>query len=194
MVMVANNTFKPHANMMIAVKSYSISGKEEIISQVISDVTATTTKRYFSIKEYTDKLAQAGGGFIDLELLDMDKNIISQNIYWLADDKGEYSGLQKLAASQLQTSAKLLSPGKVAVTLTNPAGAPVAFFNRLSLIDAQSNKRLLPVFYSDNYVSVLPGTNRTIVIDYDTKQYPNLPLLSISGWNLKEHNQTITLN
>ncbi|WP_179415393.1 glycoside hydrolase family 2 protein [Mucilaginibacter sp. E4BP6] len=193
MVMVANNTFKPHTNMMIVVKSYSISGKEDIISQVFSDVTATTTKRYFSIKEYTDKLAQAGGGFIDLELLDKDKKTISQNIYWLADDKGEYSGLQKLPASQLQTSAKLLSPGKVAVTLTNPAGAPVAFFNRLSLIDAQSSKRLLPVFYSDNYVSVLPGTTKTVMVDYDAKQYSNLPMLSISGWNLKGQTQSIVI-
>jgi len=124
----------------------------------------------------------------------MDKKIISQNIYWLADDKGEYSGLQKIPASQLQTSAKLLSPGKVAVTLANPAGAPVAFFNRLSLVDAQNGKRLLPVFYSDNYVSVLPGTTKTVVIDYDAKQYSNLPLLSISGWNLKEQTQTIALN
>jgi len=193
MVMVANNTFKPHTNMMIVVKSYSISGKEEIISQVISDVTATTTKRYFSIKEFTDKLAQAGGGFIDLELLDKDKKTISQNIYWLADDKGEYSGLQKLPASQLQTSARQISVGKVEVTLTNPANAPVAFFNRLSLVDVQSNKRLLPVFYSDNYVSILPGTQRVIVIDYDTKQYPIIPSLSISGWNLKEEIKPIAL-
>ena len=124
----------------------------------------------------------------------MNKKIISQNIYWLADDKGEYSGLQKIPASQLQTSAKLLSAGKVAVTLANPAGAPVAFFNRLSLVDAQNGKRLLPVFYSDNYVSVLPGTTKTVVIDYDAKQYSNLPLLSISGWNLKEQTQTIALN
>jgi len=179
--------------MMIVVKSYSISGKEHIISQVFSDVTATATKRYFSIKEYTDKLAQVGGGFIDLELLDKDKKTISQNIYWLADDKGEYSGLQKLPASQLQTSAKLLSPGKVSVTLTNPTGAPVAFFNRLSLVDAQSNKRLLPIFYSDNYISVLPGTQKTVVIDYDTKQYPTIPMLAISGWNLKGQTQSIVI-
>jgi len=129
-----------------------------------------------------------------MELLDKDKKIISQNIYWLANDKGEYSGLQKLPASQLQTLARQISAGKVVVTLTNPAGAPVAFFNRLSLVDGQGGKRLLPVFYSDNYVSVLPGTQRMVVIDYDVKQYPILPSLSISGWNLKEQTQPIALN
>ncbi|MDB5006824.1 MAG: glycosyl hydrolase [Mucilaginibacter sp.] len=194
MVMVTNNTFKAHTNMMLVVKSYSIGGKEDLISQVFCDVTPTTVKRYFSIKEHMDKLSKDGGGFIDAELLDSNKNIISQNIYWLADDKGEYSGLQKLPPSQIQVSTKLSSPGKVTVTLTNPANAPVAFFNRLSLVDAQTGKRLLPVFYSDNYVSVLPGTQKTIVIDYETGQYPTLPMLSINGWNLKEQKHSIASN
>ncbi|WP_461453488.1 glycoside hydrolase family 2 protein [Mucilaginibacter sp.] len=191
MVMIANNTFKAQTNMMLVVKSYTISGKEELISQVFSDVNPATTRRFFSIKENMDALAKNGGGFIDLELLDKDKKTISQNIYWLADDKGEYSGIQKLPASQVQTSAKQISAGRIAITLTNPANAAVAFFNRLSLVDAQSNKRLLPVFYSDNYVSVLPGTEKTVVIDYDNAQYPNMPLVSISGWNLSP--QTVAI-
>ena len=192
MVMIANNTFKAQTNMMLIVKSYTISGKEELISQVFSDVNPTVTRRIFSIKENMDALAKSGGGFIDLELLNKDKKIISQNIYWLADDKGEYSGLEKMPASQVKTTAKLIAKGKIAVTLTNPANAPVGFFNRLSLVDAQSSKRLLPVFYSDNYISVLPGTQRTVIIDYDATQYPTQPLVSISGWNLGL--QTVSLN
>ena len=186
MVMVANNTFKAYTNMMLVIKTYTISGEEHLVTQVFSDITPTTTKRYLYIKKATDKLQAENGGFVDLELLDHNKNILSQNIYWLPDTTGNYTGLQHLAASQVQTVAKLTTPGKVTVTLTNPANAPVAFFNRLSLVDAQSHKRLLPVFYSDNYVSVLPGTTKTITIDYDSSQYPTIPMLSISGWNLKE--------
>ena len=192
MVMVANNTFKTYTNMMIVVKSYDMNGAENVLSQVFSDVTPTTTKRYFSITEDIDKLKKKDGCFLDLELLDKDKKTISQNIYWLPDEKGEYSGLQKIASSQLQTTAKQIALGKVEVTLANPANAPVAFFNRLSLVDIQTGSRLLPVFYSDNYVSVLPGEHKKIIIDYDTNQYKQLPLVSISGWNLKE--QKININ
>jgi len=185
-VMVANNTFKTHTNMLIVVKTYDMSGKDSVLTQVFSDITPTTTKRYFSIKQDLDKLAKNKGAFVDLELLDYNQKIISQNIYWVPNEKGDYTGLQSMPASQVSTTAKQIAKGKIEVTLSNPKNAPLAFFNRLSLVDDQTKQRLLPVFYSDNYVSVLPGTSRTVTIDYDTAQYPTTPLVSISGWNLKE--------
>ena len=186
MVMVANNTFKTVTNMMMVVKAYDMAGRDTVLTQVISDVTPTTTKRYFSIKDDLDKLAKDKGAFVDLELLDKDQKIISQNIYWVPDEKGLYSGLQGMPISKLVTIPTQVSLGKIKVDLFNPANAPVAFFNRLSLISAQSGQRLLPAFYSDNYISVLPGEHKTIFIDYDATQYPEMPILSISGWNLAE--------
>jgi mannosylglycoprotein endo-beta-mannosidase len=186
MVMVANNTFKTVTNMMIVVKAYDMMGKDTVLTQVISDVTPTTTKRYFSIKDDLDKLAKDKGAFVDLELLDKDKKIISQNIYWVPDEKGLYSGLQDMPVSELMSTPTQVSHGKIKIDLANPVNAPVAFFNRLSLINAKNGQRLLPAFYSDNYISVLPGEHKTIFIDYDAIQYPEMPMLSISGWNLAE--------
>jgi hypothetical protein len=71
------------------------------------------------------------------------------------------------------------------VTLRNPAGGPVAFFNRVSLVDAKTKQRLLPVFYSDNYFSVLPGESKTIIVDY-TPQKGETPMVSVRGWNVEE--------
>ena len=65
--------------------------------------------------------------FLSLRLMDVNKNIVSDNLYWLPDEKGIYSGLKKIAASQLETVAKQTAPGTVEVTLSNPANAPVAF-------------------------------------------------------------------
>ncbi|MFD2145982.1 hypothetical protein [Mucilaginibacter antarcticus] len=48
-------------------------------------------------------------------------------MYWLADKKGEYSGLNEMPASKLTITAKRLSKGKIAVILVNPNAAPVAF-------------------------------------------------------------------
>jgi mannosylglycoprotein endo-beta-mannosidase len=191
MVMVANNTFKGYTNMMLVVKTYDMAGKENLVSQVFADVTPTTTKRYFSIKRELTSAAKDNGAFVDLEILDHNQKCISQNIYWVPNEKGEYTGLQKMPASQVQVSAKQLVPGKIQATLTNPANAPLAFFNRLSLVNAHTNQRLLPVFYSDNYVSVLPGETKTVVMDYDAAQYPDKPSVSISGWNLTQ--QTVQI-
>ena len=74
--------------------------------------------------------------------------------------------------------------------LKNPAGGPVAFFNRVSLVDPKTKERLLPVFYSDNYVSVLPGESKTITLDYTPKAGVT-PEVSVRGWNLTEKNYPV---
>jgi hypothetical protein len=186
MVMIANNTFKTVSNMLLVVKTYDVNGKADLVTQVFEDVTPTTTKRYLSVKSEMAKLEKKGGGFLVLQLFDNDQKIISENTYWLPDEGGNYTALQNMPAARVQLSVKQVTNGKISVKITIPADAPVSFFNRLSLVDANSHERLLPVFYSDNYITVLPGETKTITIDYDSKQYPQKQLVSVSGWNLKE--------
>jgi hypothetical protein len=172
--------------MFLVVKTYDMKGNEKLITQIIEEVLASSVKGFFQIKNDINKLAKEEGVFLSLQLLDVHKKILSENLYWLPDEHGEYSGLKKMPPSRLEIVAKQISPGHIEVTLTNPADAPVAFFNRLSLIDPQTNDRLLPVFYSNNYVSVLPGEHKSILMDFDPLQYQKLPGVRISGWNLKE--------
>jgi len=192
MVTIVNNTFTTRRDLMLSVKTYDMQGKERLLTQVFEEIQPQSVKGFIPMKEGIDNLAKKEGVFLSLRLTDVNKNVISDNLYWLPDEKGVYSGLKKMAASQLETVAKQTAPGTVEVILSNPANAPVAFFNRLSLVDAQSGNRLLPVFYSDNYVSVLPGEHKTITINYDAGKFKNVPVVSISGWNLKE--KTVELN
>jgi mannosylglycoprotein endo-beta-mannosidase len=191
MVMVANNTFSPKTNMMLVAKMYDMAGKETLITQVFVDVTAATTKRYLSIKKNIDAAAKEHGAFVVLELLAEDRTPLSQNIYWVPNEKGDYSGLQKMDKAQLTASAKALQSGKIEVTLTNSNNAPMAFFNRLSVVDAGTKERILPAFYSDNYVSVLPGEVKKVLIDYTPVKNASAPMVSISGWNMAERFITV---
>jgi mannosylglycoprotein endo-beta-mannosidase len=86
---------------------------------------------------------------------------------------------------RLVLPAERFKRGKSLSHLTNPAGGPVAFFNRLSLFDPKTKKRLLPVFYDDNYVSILPGESKTLTLEY-TPNKEVTPLLSVEGWNVEE--------
>jgi hypothetical protein len=60
----------------------------------------------------------------------------------------------------------------------------VAFFTRLSLLDPETHQRLLPVFYSDNYLSIPPGESRTVTLEWTPKLKSRAPLLSVQGWNV----------
>jgi mannosylglycoprotein endo-beta-mannosidase len=191
MVMVANNTFKSYTNMMLIAKAYDMDGKEKTLTQVFSDVTPTTVKRYLSLKGEMNRLAKDKGAFLCLQLLDKDKKILSENIYWMPDGNGNYSGLQNMPKGNLNASAKYLSGDKVEVTLTNNGNGPLAFFNRLSLTDADTKQRVMPAFYDDNYITVLPGEEKKVIIDYKNTAKKNLAV-TVSGWNVVERTISIS--
>jgi mannosylglycoprotein endo-beta-mannosidase len=115
-------------------------------------------------------------------LLDENKQVISDNFYWLPDEIGSHAGLQALAPVQLKAKATQPGKGKIEVTLTNPVNNSVAFFNRVTLLDASKKERILPVFYSDNYFSIVPGGEKKIIVEYESSA---TPLITIEGINVR---------
>ncbi|HXB10282.1 MAG TPA: glycoside hydrolase family 2 TIM barrel-domain containing protein [Puia sp.] len=195
MTMIANNGFRAVRDLMMQVRVLDMSGKTLSHSQQFFEVGPTIAKNYLPIGHQLDRLRSKEGVFLSLRLLDNHQQIVSDNLYWLPDSTGAYSGLQHMPASALgitavhdRTAASVpgeFAPGRIIVTLQNPDKSPVAFFNRISLVDPNTKQRLLPVFYSDNYVSVLPGETKTITLDYTPK--PGVtPQVSVRGWNLGE--------
>jgi beta-mannosidase len=70
------------------------------------------------------------------------------------------------------------------VTLTNP-GSTMALMAHLQLRRKSSGKRVLPVFYSDNYISLAPGESRTVTIDASEADLKgDTPLVVLDGWNV----------
>jgi beta-mannosidase len=70
------------------------------------------------------------------------------------------------------------------VTVHNPT-AHVALMAHLQLRRALSGGRVLPAFYSDNYVSLIPGETKAIAIEAaqsDLQGEP--PLIAVDGWNV----------
>ncbi|MFD2871192.1 glycoside hydrolase family 2 TIM barrel-domain containing protein [Mucilaginibacter ximonensis] len=183
-VKVVNNTFANLKHLTATVKLYQINGDEKPITTLFQDINASSVADVINIRKELKIIAADHGAFLDLRLTDDQKNIVSDNIYWLADKYGQYSGLNEMPPSTVMVSAKQVAKGKIAVTLSNPKQAPVAFFNRVSLVNPTTKQRVMPVFYSDNYVSVLPGEQKTVVLDYDLNI--TKPKVAVRGWNLVE--------
>ncbi|HVU55568.1 MAG TPA: glycoside hydrolase family 2 TIM barrel-domain containing protein [Puia sp.] len=193
MVMIVNNTLRYHRDMMLEVKAYDMEGKERRITDVYEEIGPSTVRKYLPMGRGIERMRREKGVFLSLRLLDEHKQAISDNFYWLPDSTGVYSGLQGMKKAALKVEARmggapasedLARSRTVTVTLSNPAGGPVAFFNRLSLVDPATKKRILPVFYSDNYVSVLPGETKTITMEYRPVADQARPEVSVEGWNV----------
>lgn len=188
MVMIVNNTFHPYHDVMLKISYFDLDGKETPETNLMLEVSPTTVQPYLSIKPSMDKLRAEKGVFVKLQIVDAKQAILSENIYWLPDANGNYTGLQQMKKADLSVSAHRISGNTIEVKMENPAGNPLAFFNRISLVDPSTGKRLMPVFYDDNYVTLLPGTTKTIRLEYNGTEKGNV---TVEGWNVKK--QTISV-
>ncbi|MGD0914121.1 MAG: sugar-binding domain-containing protein [Terracidiphilus sp.] len=125
--------------------------------------------------------------FIKLDLHDAQGKIISSNFYWhkLANPD-DLTGLNKLPAVTLNAQAQCAGTGgtrTITVTLTNPS-RDIALMAHVQL-RRKSGERVLPVSYSDNYVSLVPGDAKTITIEAGTSQFNGEDaLVVVDGWNV----------
>jgi len=189
MVTIVNNGFTTKNNLMVQAKAYDMDGKDYFYSQAFNSVGPSSVRRLFPMNEFLTKLDKKEGVFVSLRILDQKQNILSENIYWLPGKDGEYSGLKSMKKAPLKVSAIDQKSGKVTVTLSNANGNPVAFFNRVALINGNTGERVLPAFYDDNYVSILPGESKTVTVEYKGKQ-SNLAV-EVYGWNVEKQKVNI---
>lgn len=107
-----------------------------------------------------------GVHFIMLELRDGAGKLLSDNFYWRNGGKElDYTGVNTLPQGNVEASTSVTGSGNAVIRLKNK-GNTVAFANRLRLLDSATGERVLPVFMSDNYVTLLPGQEREITVDY----------------------------
>jgi hypothetical protein len=124
--------------------------------------------------------------FIKLILKEGEK-VISENFYWRGLEDGNYQALRDLPKVELQNNTIVNKSGNewlITTTLNNPAAVP-ALMIRLNVTGKKSGERILPAFYSDNYVSLMPGEAKVITIkvrDEDTRG--EKLVIEISGFNL----------
>ncbi|MFD0792750.1 glycoside hydrolase family 2 TIM barrel-domain containing protein [Mucilaginibacter litoreus] len=180
-----NNGFTNANNLILVIKTYDMTGRDSLISQAFISIGASSYQKIQSIKRVIEGLRKQEGIFLSLQLLDQGKHVKSSNVYWLPNEEGNYSGLQKIERASLNVSARYSGIRKVEVVLSNPSKSPVAFFNRLALVSADTHERILPAFATDNYLSVMPGETRKVVMDYQ-KNISGRPQIQIYGWNVPE--------
>ncbi len=186
MLTVANNTFRPCHDLMVQAKTIDLAGKDSLVLQWFVEIGPSTVQKIDTIKRAMTIAFARAGGFLSLKLLDASRNVLSSNIYWFPDSTGLYTGFKDMEEARVKAEARRVSEGRINVRIENPAGGPLAFFLRIALVDGESRKRILPVFYSENYVSVAPGEQRTLFIEHSPLGSSSGAMVSVSGWNVPE--------
>jgi mannosylglycoprotein endo-beta-mannosidase len=125
--------------------------------------------------------------FIKLDLIDASSNLLSTNFYWQHVAQDQFDGLMNLPKVVLDAEANSRIEGDnttLTVTLHNNT-THVALLSHLQLHQKKSGRRVLPVFYSENYISLVPGESSTVSIEAATKNLQgDLPLVEVDGYNV----------
>ena len=179
-VAVVNTTTTAQPGMTVTATVYGLDNKQLLQHTEKKGVAANDVTAGFRLD-----LAPVMGTnvvLVKLELRNAAGQVVSDNLYWLAAASPTYRQLNHLPAATIAASATTSSAGKVRVTLRN-TGAAAALANKLTLVDADGS-RILPAYYSDNYVSVLPGETREIEIEYPASAAKGSSQVKLRGWSL----------
>ena len=132
---------------------------------------------------------------VQLQLKDRSGKVVSRNLYWLAGNDSDFRQLSHLADADVTATASSSCAKQqctIHIQLKN-AGSDVALQNKLTLVSASSGKRILPAYYSNNYVSLLPGQTRTIVIHYPINAADGAaPGLTLRAFNMPQRSVTVS--
>lgn len=183
-VAVINNLFQPLQHAVVTVRLYAMDGSCSERRQATLTVPASTAKTATQIQ--WPKLTGSPVQFLKLELHDRTGKLLSENFYWHAQEHQDQQALQQLAPVKLKGSVSFKrSAGQVQATieLANPT-SHLALMTHLVLRDAESGRRILPVYASDNYVSLLPGEHKAIGLVCAQGDATRRMRVSLEGWNI----------
>ena len=138
----------------------NLDGSVKLKKEAAIDCPEDHTVRCYKV-EYPHDLSSVY--FIRLTLKKGSK-IISENLYWRGLKEGDLEAVRNLPKVKLETDTKVVRNGKqlhMTTTLMNKTKQP-ALMVKLSVVGNKSKERILPVIFSDNFISLMPGENRVI--------------------------------
>lgn len=202
-VYLVNETLAPIENVVLKVQLADYRGQVILSDEKITQIADNKSDPIYDLPNFQ------GVVFLSLSLLDQDRKTIVDNFYWLTAKQDEYDwNNTEWYYTPIRTSADFkalnyLPPANVSVntsvkehllevTITDNSSAP-AFFINLALKD-NNGRTLFPVFWNDNYISLLPGESRTLTCSIpDSLQVGGGLQLVVSGWNVKEQSLNTAL-
>jgi len=189
-VAVVNSTYAPLRGMHVKAKLVGLDGAEKGSQEATVDLDPDSSKRAFELPSVAGlsrtyflrlELREASGALVSdnfywlstkLDTLDWPKRF--DTVYTPQKDFADLTGLADLPPAKLEvTAGRVQSNAAVAVsraandwrsirlTVTNPTRS-VAFMVHLRATRGPGGDDLTPIFWSDNYFSLLPGESKEV--------------------------------
>ncbi|MBV9961219.1 MAG: hypothetical protein JO072_03135 [Parafilimonas sp.] len=203
---IINSYLKKYEALTVKADVYNLDGANKYSNTIATSVDEDGTQKCFAIPPIS---GLSNVYFLRLELKDAGNKTQSINWYWLSkkDDElnwkkskwfytpqsayTDFSALKKMPSTTISvehSANKKENETSHKITITN-TGKTVAFFVHVRVLKNKNEDDILPVIFSDNYISLAPGESRTIECSYLNKDAENAsPYVLVSGWNIDTKN------
>ncbi len=203
-IYLTNEYLKAFSNLKAEIKVLDINSKVLLYETVDIEIGENTSKKIFDLPVINGLSTVY---FIDLKLKNEKGELVSDNFYWLSTKEDEhdfpnsywvytplksfadFKPLNNMQKLNIDTESNFYESGentKVEVKLKNKSDK-IAFFIEMQIVDDKSNNTVLPVFWSDNCVSLLPGEERVYTAEFATKNLNGeKPIFKMNFLNQKD--------
>jgi exo-1,4-beta-D-glucosaminidase len=200
-VVVVNSTYKAAPGLKASIHVHSLDWKELYSTDAKLDAASDSSQSIATLP----KTLYSGTGtilFVDLTLSDAAGHTVSRNFYWVpnplttfdfgkttyvttpAEHPEDLTALTHLPQAKLTTHASIETTARgreLLLRLTNPSTALA--FQVHAALRTPAGGLIAPVFWSDNWVEVLPGETRTLTALLPENAGPS-PEVRVEGWNI----------
>src|SRR5713101_1420841 len=209
-VAVVNNSYEAIAGVKVSAKFYNLDAKEKGSQEGTMNLPPDSSTKAFDLPK-VDDLSKTY--FLRLELHNAAGKQLSDNFYWLSTkpdvldwkhkkdtvytpqaEFGDLSGLSTLPEVKLEVRSSREEQGSkagVRVSVRNPSGS-IAFMVHLRVTKGKGGEDLTPIFWSDNYFSLLPGEEREVTASYDLSDLSGKDaVLEVGGYNIAAQSASV---
>lgn len=201
-IYISNDLYLPKKNLRLTIQVFDIKGNLLLKDSVTTEIQEYSSQKVFKLPVMQPPIKVY---FLNLSLTDDSGSPVSENFYWLSAKEdvldearsewfvtpnssyADFTALNQMPAATLEgkvSTEKNENMTTLSISLKNTSPV-VAFFTELKLKDPATNELILPVYWSDNYTSLLPGSSKSITVQYETRSLKgDKPVIEISGWNV----------
>ncbi|NIA31024.1 MAG: glycoside hydrolase family 2 [Actinobacteria bacterium] len=201
-IYMINDKFTPITNFKAQVRVLNIHSQKLLDEIVDVDVQPESSTLVFHLPEIENISTTY---FLDLRLYDANGAEIDNNFYWLSTKKdvldyeakvedwsfytpskeyADFTELNTLPHVKLEMKHNFRNNREAIVQVRNPANS-IAFFIELKFADKRTGDTVLPAFWDDNYINLLPDETKEITVRFLKDVQIDLLELKADGWNAR---------
>ncbi|MFH0758922.1 MAG: discoidin domain-containing protein [Bacteroidota bacterium] len=191
-VRIANNTRSAISDAVIKATIYDALGKIIRTETKECDLHPATAFSCFPL----DPPPAENVLFLKLELKSKG-TLLSENFYWLENSRRNCLDLNDLPVTYVEM--KIVERHEngfcTAQIELNNTSESISLLNKIKLKDKHNGESVLPVFFDDDYISLLPGEKKTITMKIEEKYLENRDVeINLEGWNTSSRSSRIDIS